>query len=603
MSAVTAGLDAARSPAASRRIDGLRLALLVACPLALLMSWSRLQDVWQTGTFFDTDDAMRMVQVRDWLAGQGWFDLVAHRMDPPIGVPMHWLRVVDVPIAALLRLFGPFADPVHAERLARIAFPLALQAGMIAATGWVARILAGPRAVLPASILVLLSGIAYVQFQPGRIDHHAPQILLLMLATGTTALALDAAHGRWAALTGLLVSVSLAISLENLPFFAVLLAMPPLAWVVGGRPHRAGLIALALGLGVSAPALFLATVAPANYGAGACDAYSMAHLGALLAGVTGLGLLALLSPRLTHPLNRAAAAGVVGAAVLVLLHTAYPACLHSPYAAMDPLIERLWLSNVTEAQPMMTAIRQRPDTLTMVVCPILAGLLAALSAVWRSTGLTRARWAMLSGLVVIGLLGLVWEVRVATSVSPLAVLPGAWLVGSATAYAVRRGRPLLVLLPLLLLLPFSAIAWALVPMRELSPDIQAQLAGGVACRRAAAVEPLASLPPQTVFAPIDAGSHLLAHTGLSVVGAPYHRNQHGDALVLRGFVAGPEEARAIVKASGADLLAFCPTDTQLQILAKEAPAGLAKALLDGRIPDWLSPVAAPGTAYRVFRVR
>ena len=30
-------------------------------------------------TLLDTDDAMRLVQMRDWLAGQGWYDTQLHR--------------------------------------------------------------------------------------------------------------------------------------------------------------------------------------------------------------------------------------------------------------------------------------------------------------------------------------------------------------------------------------------------------------------------------------------------------------------------------------------------------------------------------------------
>ena len=33
----------------------------------------------------DPDSTMRLVQVRDLLAGQGWFDLVQHRLAPPDG--------------------------------------------------------------------------------------------------------------------------------------------------------------------------------------------------------------------------------------------------------------------------------------------------------------------------------------------------------------------------------------------------------------------------------------------------------------------------------------------------------------------------------------
>ncbi|MGK2227878.1 MAG: hypothetical protein ACI9GK_001703, partial [Devosia sp.] len=33
--------------------------------------------------FADTDDAMRMVMVRDFLHGQPWYDLTAHRLNTP----------------------------------------------------------------------------------------------------------------------------------------------------------------------------------------------------------------------------------------------------------------------------------------------------------------------------------------------------------------------------------------------------------------------------------------------------------------------------------------------------------------------------------------
>ncbi len=50
------------------------LAIALALGIGLAFTWPRVTAVWQTGAFFDTDDAMRMVQVRDLMAGQGWFD-------------------------------------------------------------------------------------------------------------------------------------------------------------------------------------------------------------------------------------------------------------------------------------------------------------------------------------------------------------------------------------------------------------------------------------------------------------------------------------------------------------------------------------------------
>jgi hypothetical protein len=39
-----------------------------------------------------TDDAMRVVEVRDFLGGQNWFNLTQYRLDPPGGVESHWSR-------------------------------------------------------------------------------------------------------------------------------------------------------------------------------------------------------------------------------------------------------------------------------------------------------------------------------------------------------------------------------------------------------------------------------------------------------------------------------------------------------------------------------
>src|SRR5690349_7387974 len=78
---------------------GLMVVLLcVAGALALAVPSLR------SGVFdaMSTDDAMRLVEVRDLLAGQSWFDLVQHRLDPPAGSPMHWSRLIDAPLAAMI---------------------------------------------------------------------------------------------------------------------------------------------------------------------------------------------------------------------------------------------------------------------------------------------------------------------------------------------------------------------------------------------------------------------------------------------------------------------------------------------------------------------
>ena len=91
--------------------------------LTLCLSWARLQAVWLDGAFFDSDDAMRLVQVRDFLNGQGWFDLTVKRLAAPEPMIMHWSRIIDVPLAALIRAFALFLTMDSAERAARNRAP------------------------------------------------------------------------------------------------------------------------------------------------------------------------------------------------------------------------------------------------------------------------------------------------------------------------------------------------------------------------------------------------------------------------------------------------------------------------------------------------
>src|SRR6185436_10904859 len=77
------------------------------------------------GSDLSTDDAMRLVEVRDFLAGQGWFDLTQYRLAPP-GLPMHWSRLIDLPLAALIGLGKTVLPAALAERLVLIVWPAAL---------------------------------------------------------------------------------------------------------------------------------------------------------------------------------------------------------------------------------------------------------------------------------------------------------------------------------------------------------------------------------------------------------------------------------------------------------------------------------------------
>src|SRR5467141_350366 len=128
-----------------------------------------------------TDDAMRLVQVRDLISGQDWFDLFQHRLDPP-GTSMHWSRVVDVPLAALILLLRPLIGTHGAETVTLVVWPALLLAAALVLVASIARQLSNgvANAQIAAVVLAVLAAPALIHFRPGAIDHHNAQIVLLL---------------------------------------------------------------------------------------------------------------------------------------------------------------------------------------------------------------------------------------------------------------------------------------------------------------------------------------------------------------------------------------------------------------------------------------
>ena len=572
------------------------LATLVCTLLAALLTWDHAREVWTTGAFFDTDDATRAVQLRSWLNGQAWDDLGIARMDPPAGVFMHWSRVVDVPLAALVMLAKPFLGADMAERFARLAFPALLFIGLLGATGWAASVLGGARARVAGIVLCFLGAPFLGQFITGRIDHHAPQILLLVLMTGGAMAAFDAARARFAALAAICAALSLAISLENLPFIVLVAASFPLLFVVRGEEARPALLWFSGALAPALALLFLATVGPMHRLDGACDAFSIAHLAAGGAGSAALLALALLAPRLRSFGARVAAMLVCAPLPILALAFAAPRCLGDPFVGLDPLVRDIWLRHVGEVEPLSSFLRTHFWAALAMLVPMACAALAAIIGILRERGIARARYMLLAVLVVMALAMTQWGIRTFSSGLPLVAIIAAPLV---LRFGDRFEPPVTRYAALALVgLPFAPLALALTLPADAAPSEHRTLA----CLTPQALAPVAALPPGLILAPIDAGAHLLAFTPHSVLGAPYHRNNDGNRLVLDAMLAAPDAAREMVARSGATYVAICAGEDQARVMAARAPDGLAAALLAGRIPDWLAPVSLP-SPQTLFRVR
>jgi hypothetical protein len=575
---------------------------LLALVLSTARFWPSIASVWATGAFDVPADAMRMVEVRDLLNGQAWFDLHQYRLDPPAGVDMHWTRVLDVPLALLIKSFSLFLPAVEAERLTRIVFPLALLFGFYTAVINTARRLAGPAAMLPAAMIAVLSSAIVFQFEPGRIHHHGVQILLIVLIVRATIEAVATKTFVPAALSAALAALSLSINVENITYVVIEIGVFALAFIIEGESFAATLTGFAAALIVSSLLLFIATTGPSHYFLGACDAFSTPHLLAIFVGAAALVVMAASAKWLkTWPL-RVAASGLGGAIVIGALALFYPICLGDPLVRVDPLLRQYWLNHAAESRPLGALISSNPSDFLYFVMASVLGVVAALVAAWRTRGETRGVWLIVVAFAAMGFITALWQLRALPSASSVALLGGAWFSAQVVTWTERRtslvDKPAIILA----VLPFCSAFWGILETLA-TPDTPA-VANAGSCRSQATIQTLNKLPKSLIMAGIDMGAEILAGTDHSVLAAPYHRNNHGNGVLVRAMLARPDEARTMVEASGAAYFVFCPVLPEFEGYAAGNRDGLAAMMLAGRAPDWLNPmtIAADGPL-QVYKIR
>ena len=204
-------VDRRRSAFPKEFLARVGMAWAIVCALLLAVNWGAISQQ----RFPDPDDIMRLVQVRDLIAGQGWFDLTQYRVDAANGgVAMHWSRLVDIPLVLVIAVLTPFVGAGAAETAALIIVPLiTLGIVMLLAARIAWRLLGDEEATL-TSLVVALSIPALFQLGPLRVDHHGWQIVCALVAVNGL-MARSPKLGGW--VIGAALAFWLSISVEGLP--------------------------------------------------------------------------------------------------------------------------------------------------------------------------------------------------------------------------------------------------------------------------------------------------------------------------------------------------------------------------------------------------
>lgn len=552
--------------------------------------------------FDDTDDAMRMVVVRDFIHGQNWYDLTAHRLNTPLGAELHWSRLVDLPLGLLVMTFTPILGLDTAMVAAGYVWPMLLLGFLLWVSALLANRMVGPEGVLPAVILPVVSPAITAEFTPGRVDHHNVIILLTLAMLWS---AVEALHRpRFAWLCGLFAATAMAIATESLPPIAAAIVVMGLVWVI--NPVRAASMrAFGLSFGLGA-VVHLAIFRPPNrWLEAACDVISPFYVGIALAVGLVFTFASLLPLRAAW--QRFATLAVLGLAGLAIIVLLYPECLKGPYGGLDPWLQANWIAGIAEAQPWIVTLSEMTPYAVSVGVPALLAVAVVLVRLWRVTE-QREDWAALLVFLLATSVIMLIQVRGAR----LAILPAmpaaAWLIVVARQRYLATPRIPQILGLVFSWLGFAGVALALlagVTMKVLptqaEPSSEAR-AATEPCLLPAAFADLAALPPERIMSPIDLGAHILLYTPHEVVSAPYHRNEQGVRDTFRFFSDPIATARQILTNRGIGLVVLCPAMPEVTGFADRAEDSFASLYASGNLPDWLQDVSLPDSPLQVFAV-
>ena len=583
--------------------------LIVVLTWLALCAWFISEKWWAIHYFGlgDTDDNMRMMQVRGLLHGQGWYDLRNYRMNPPFGANIHWSRLVDLPIAGLVLGLRPLLGGPGAERWAVAIAPLLPYLLLLFSLALTTRRLVHPAAYPLALLALFFAGSTNGMFMPERIDHHGWQLALLAVSVAAIA---DPRRIRGGIILGVSSALSLAIGLEMVIYLALAAAATVLFWVADeDEAERLGAYALSLSAGVALS--FLVFASNDNW-APVCDALSPVYLSDALIGGALLFGMAWISPGDW----RARLALAAGAAVIVAgFHAGtWPQCLQRP-EHVSAEADQLWLSHVKEARPvyrhgwrtaleitalpvtgaigwMLLAWIRRADRqlLRRILAAALPGIAASLLLLWQTRTGPAAQMMAVPGAAALTwvLVPIAWKARIARMPSTAAWLP---IVATIAALVIGAG---------------AAVQFALSFVPREKPTAYQQSIGRAnnLCASLWGLRPVALQPKGLVFTFVDLGPRLITVTHHDAIAGPYHRNWRQIVDVMKAFRGSEAQAHAIIVGKyHSDYLLSCPKSSTTTIFMSETPNGFYGQLERGQVPKWLQPVQLPADSpYKMWKV-
>ena len=577
--------------------------LVVIAALALVISKSIVAGMAMHENFATkgNDDIMRLLTVRDWLAGQGWYDVRQYRLMPPEGVSLHWSRYIDAGISAIILPLTMFVPMDTAEQIAVTVWPTLVLVVSVLVVGFGSRRVFGTTAACFAVLCIVLWPLtADLHSRAGNLDHHNIQWLMMVIMSFAV---IWPNHPRKAGfIGGIAAAFSLAVGLESLVFIVgVGIIVFVRAALSSTQESRKFLATFCTTLGLGCVGLWLGQTGPADRAVLMCDQLGPPTL--LMVGIAMIASLfvVVLANRQTNPfLNLGLAAGVTIAGLLV----AWPMlahCLAGPYAQIPAELQELIATQVTEAKPGLVYARTRAAAALVFTIPIFVAVgFGLIKWFGERDGSVRGKHAhkalgLLLLMCMIGIPMMFLQMRtviIAAAVAPM--IGGVVMADRIGQYLGSRNLKdglVALVIGLMLLSPKTIV-------RSVAPILPSSTGGGNSaqddCRSYKSLIALNEVPSTVIFTHINFGPSLIWATHHSSLAAPYHRN--ADAF-LNGIVPFQMEE--------ADFVSYVRDTTATHLLLCRGfnyQSEYVRGLASGGSADWLRRVPVSSEDQLLFEI-
>ena len=545
-------------------------------------------------------DAMMRLVVAEQLYSTGeWYNHVVPRMNLPQGSDNHWSRLMDMMLVGPAWI-GSFFTGFHqsltlwASYLNGVLLVVTILGGLLALRRY------GCGAIAQSALLcgVLCSPPLWMIFQPGQVDNPSVNAagLVWLLALALPLLQKQRPSARDIALAGCAGAVGLWSSLEFLVPLALLLGWLGIMWLRdGGKPETLERFAHALFLWLIP--VFLIEQAPQDWLRVEHDSQSIVHLTlfGLVAFMASIFVLA--ASRLQSWQRRFIAASFCSVALLLIMQWLFPGVYQGPYAQVDPVMAKIFLSHVNEMKPLHVFLP--PSLLLLFFYGVLGVPFIILAAMKDHARRDQYTFLLLlfAGLAILTEMQMRWW-KLMVPYGLISIALGLEL--ACLRYRLAPARAFAAMLLVYLIPPLVTLAGSKNPAANwqgIEPECIAAMYESIEGDYFSSV--MKTGKPLTVLVPADYGAHVLFWTPHNTLASNYHRDVKGykaqdDFLTTKDS----NVARSVLDKNHVDLISFC-----LPIKRKGA---FVEVLAAGKTAyPWLVELKNPwgGKGLRLFAYR